>query len=295
MHQVCQSATQYKCSLGRLLCGNVLHCRTTRLEVKKAFAPRCFASILNKSSAKSHNFGLYPTFISSPDAHFLSLSPLVLFDESSTTLQTTQIIMPSLFRCLAIFAMGKSRLNTFQALRLFTPLFSLTETSQLPALFWRSLRVTAIVPTIAKTTTRPAASRTWENVSRRRPTTTSSVSAVRRASSGTRQRRFATTRPIGVNGKEIERRPDSSAKEGWVGVGLRRHPFWRQQTKGESWVRWDKESWVFEAYWPAGRSLGPLGVIVNILHLSSYTSSILAGEVVDEAMYRRNSSWDEDL
>src|SRR5947209_8144290 len=101
--------------------------------------------------------------------------------------------MPSLFKYLA-FAMDRSCLNV-QTLRLLKPFFT-NQTSQLLALFWRFLRATVIVPTGAKTTTRAAASRTRENVFRLRPTITYSVSAARRARSGTHHKTFATTQPM---------------------------------------------------------------------------------------------------
>ena len=113
-----------------------------------------------------------------------------------------------------------------------------------------------IVPTGAKTTTRTAASRTMENVSQLRPTITFSVSAARRASSGTRQRSFATTRPIGANGKETERLSDSSAPG--VGVGLRMDRFLATANKAKLGSVGQEGTTGFEGYWLARRSLGPL-------------------------------------
>src|SRR6202000_2691614 len=113
--------------------------------------------------------------------------------------------MPSVFKYLALFAMGESRLSV-QALTRPPPThpFFIKSTSQLPALFLQFLRATVAVPTGVRTITLAAASRTTENVYRLRPTITFSVSAAPRASSGTSQRRLATIQPIGKRGKEIK-------------------------------------------------------------------------------------------
>jgi hypothetical protein len=80
------------------------------------------------------------------------------------------------------------------------------------------------VPTGAKTTTRAAAFRTKEIVSQLLPTITFSVSAARQASSGTRQRSFATIQPTGANGKEIEGTLDMApyGAKSWVEDGKQR-------------------------------------------------------------------------